>query len=63
MRSAGLLLVLLAGALRAQAFYDGNSAVKSLNPANWKAFLSKKPALVEFYAPWCGHCKNLTPEW
>jgi protein disulfide-isomerase A6 len=44
---------------------SGPSNVVTLTSANFdsKVYNSKSVWLIEFYAPWCGHCKKLQPEW
>ena len=42
---------------------DENVIVLTDSSFDQKVFGSKDIWMVEFYAPWCGHCKKLEPEW
>jgi len=59
----GLLLgVVVSGGY---GLYSSGDAVVDLTPSNFDKLVTNGDGvwIIEFYAPWCGHCKSLVPEY
>jgi len=54
----------LSAVVLALCFAMALANVVDLTPENFdKVVDGSKGAFVEFFAPWCGHCKKLAPDW
>jgi len=61
----GVVAVLLATVVACSAFYENSEDVVELNEKNFASNVigSDHVWVVEFFAPWCGHCKHFAPEY
>jgi protein disulfide-isomerase A1 len=58
------VMLLFASLAVASAAISKEGGVLVLDDSNFDEAMETFPQmLVEFYAPWCGHCKKLAPEW
>ncbi|KAF1912458.1 hypothetical protein BDU57DRAFT_542293 [Ampelomyces quisqualis] len=64
-RATALLAATAAVAVHvhAESMYTKKSGVLSVTGIDYDRLIAKSnyTSIVEFYAPWCGHCKNLKP--
>ena len=51
----------------ARDFYEGRRNIVTVTQHNFDQVVDRgqhdHPVLVDFYAPWCVHCQQMTPEW
>lgn len=60
---ASMAVVSASGPTDGEAIAPADSAVVKLTSDKFESFLAENPlVLAEFFAPWCGYCKQLGPE-